>query len=210
MLRHVDIWRAVDKLALSHGMSPSGLARRAGLDATTFNKSKRVTRDGKQRWPSTESISKILRATGASLAEFVTLIDEQNAGELARRIPFTSYGDAGRGERFDESGHPSGGGWDEVLVPRPGDPQAYALEIDRNDLAPVYRSGEIVVVSPSASIRRGDRVVIRTRQGDLLLRELVRQSAAKLELATVTGGGESDSLDLSEIAWMSRIIWASQ
>jgi phage repressor protein C with HTH and peptisase S24 domain len=71
MLRHSDIWNAIDRLARDHGFSPSGLARRAGLDATTFNKSKRKTRDGKERWPSTESISKILQATGASLGEFV-------------------------------------------------------------------------------------------------------------------------------------------
>ena len=210
MLRHADIWRAVDKLALSHGMSPSGLARRAGLDPTTFNKSKRITRDGKQRWPSTESISKILRATGASLAEFVTLVDEQNAEELARRIPFMACRDANGASQFDDDGHPAGEAWDEVLVPQPSDPNAYALEIDQDDLAPVYRNGELVVVSPSASIRRGDRVVIRTRSGDLMLRELVRQSAAKVELTTINRNGGDTVLDLSEIIWMSRIIWASQ
>lgn len=70
MLRHADIWRAIDALASSHGMTASGLARRAGLDPTTFNKSKRITRDGKPRWPSTESVSKILQATESSLDEF--------------------------------------------------------------------------------------------------------------------------------------------
>ena len=65
MLSHSRIWAAIDPLAARHGMTPSGLARRAGLDATTFNRSKRVTGDGRQRWPSTESIAKILDATGA-------------------------------------------------------------------------------------------------------------------------------------------------
>jgi phage repressor protein C with HTH and peptisase S24 domain len=68
MLKHSDIWHAVDRLAARYSMSPSGLARRAGLDPTTFNKSKRITREGKQRWPNTESIAKILEATGASIA----------------------------------------------------------------------------------------------------------------------------------------------
>ena len=79
MLKHGDVWRAIDRLAAKYDMSPSGLARRAGLDPTTFNKSKRITKEGKQRWPSTESISKILAATGASLAEFVGQIGEDNA-----------------------------------------------------------------------------------------------------------------------------------
>ena len=75
MLRHSDIWNAIDRLARDRGYSASGLARRAGLDPTTFNKSKRKSPDGKERWPSTESISKVLKVTGASLGEFF-LTDE--------------------------------------------------------------------------------------------------------------------------------------
>ncbi len=51
MLTQADMWRAIDGLAKKHGMSPSGLARRAGLDPTTFNKSKRITREGGNAGP---------------------------------------------------------------------------------------------------------------------------------------------------------------
>ncbi len=71
MLTHSSIWSAIDALATEHGLSVSGLARRAGLDPTTFNKSKRISRDGKPRWPSTESVAKILNATGATLPDLV-------------------------------------------------------------------------------------------------------------------------------------------
>ena len=74
MLTHPQIWRALDALAARHGMSPSGLAKLAGLDPTTFNKSKRGTVNGKLRWPSTESIAKVLGATGATLEDFVALV----------------------------------------------------------------------------------------------------------------------------------------
>ena len=47
MLSHAQIWNALDRLAERNGMSPSGLAKKAGLDATTFNKSKRITNDGR-------------------------------------------------------------------------------------------------------------------------------------------------------------------
>lgn len=76
MLTHAQIWKAVDALAERHGLSASGLAKLAGLDPTSFNKSKRGSESGKLRWPSTESISKILAATGTSLADFVALIGE--------------------------------------------------------------------------------------------------------------------------------------
>ena len=86
MLKHADVWKALDRLAREYGYSASGLARKAGLDPTTFNKSKRVTREGKLRWPSTESVSKVLTATGANLAEFVSYVTDSEGARLVGRI----------------------------------------------------------------------------------------------------------------------------
>ena len=74
MLTHAQVWSAIDRLAARAGLSASGLARRAGLDPTTFNKSKRITPAGRARWPSTESIAKALAATGTPIDVFVELI----------------------------------------------------------------------------------------------------------------------------------------
>ncbi len=210
MLRHGDIWQAIDRLAARHKLSPSGLARRAGLDPTTFNKSKRVSREGKQRWPSTESIAKILEATGASLAEFVGDIGGENAGALARRIPVIGYAQAGGEGYFDDAGYPTGKGWDEILFPHLGDPQAYALEISGDSMEPVYREGDTIVVSPGANIRRGDRVVVKTTRGEVMAKELLRQSARKVELISLNRAHPDRILDAQEIAWMARIVWVSQ
>src|SRR5215475_3761334 len=109
LLRHADIWQAIDQLASEHGYSPSGLARRAGLDPTTFNKSKRVAQDGRPRWPSTESIAKILEASGATLGEFVALIGKaQGSAGIVRRIPVIAYSQATAKGQFDASGRPAG------------------------------------------------------------------------------------------------------
>ena len=210
MLRHADVWRAIDQLAAKYGFSPSGLARRAGLDPTTFNKSKRVTSEGKQRWPSTESVAKILSATGASLAEFVSLIGEENASALAQRIPVISYAQAGHNGFFDETGYPTGSGWDEVLFPQIGDPNAFALEISGDDMQPVYRDGDTIIVSPAASIRRGDRIVVKTLEGDVMAKQLRRMTARRVELVSLNPAEEERVLSAGEVAWMSRIIWASQ
>jgi 2-hydroxychromene-2-carboxylate isomerase len=74
MLSHERIWSALDALAERHGLTASGLARRAGLDPTAFNKSKRRGADGRDRWPSTESLAKVLDATGSSLDDFMSLV----------------------------------------------------------------------------------------------------------------------------------------
>jgi phage repressor protein C with HTH and peptisase S24 domain len=210
MLRHADIWRAIDRLAADHGLSPSGLARRAGLDPTTFNKSKRATKDGKKRWPSTESLAKVLGATGASLADFVALVGAESGEPLARRIPVIGYAEAGAAGYFDDAGYPAGSGWDEVVFPETVDPHAYALEISGDSMVPVYRDGDIIVVSPEASIRRGDRVVVKTQGGEVMAKQLARRSALKVELQSINPDHPDRSLSTKDVAWMSRIIWASQ
>ena len=210
MLRHADIWRAIDRLATKHGMSASGLARRSGLDPTTFNKSKRITKEGKQRWPSTESVSKVLAATGDAIAEFVAQMSEDNASILAQRVPVIGYAQAGDKGYFDDAGYPTGSGWDEVLFPQIGDTHAFALEISGSSMEPIYRDGDTIVVSPAAGIRRGDRVVVKTKEGEIMAKELSRQSARKIELASLNKDHPDRSLGVEEIDWMARIVWASQ
>jgi len=76
MFTHAQIWSGLDRLAKAKGYSPSGLAKLSGLDPTSFNKSKRISPDGKPRWPSTESLSKVLSVTDMSLSDFVQYIDD--------------------------------------------------------------------------------------------------------------------------------------
>lgn len=210
MLRHSDIWRAIDRLAESHGMTPSGLARRAGLDPTTFNKSKRLTAEGKQRWPSTESLAKVLRATGATFADFVALVGEDAGGGPSQRIPVIGHAQAGQSGFFDDAGFPTGQGWDEVRFPDIGDPHAYALEVSGDSMEPVYREGDLIVVSPEANVRRGDRVVAKTQEGEVMVKQLVRQTARRVELASLNPSYEDRVLSPQDLAFLARIVWASQ
>ena len=69
-ITHDDIWTAIELFARAHKMSCSGLARSAHLDPTTFNRSKRWSRYGQERWPSMQSIAKILAATDADMEDF--------------------------------------------------------------------------------------------------------------------------------------------
>jgi phage repressor protein C with HTH and peptisase S24 domain len=210
MLRHQDIWRAIDRLAVESGLSASALARKSGLDPTSFNRSKRIARNGKPRWPTTESIAKVLVATNKTMGHFVALMNEGSDGGVMQRIPVIGYAQAGRQGFFDDAGYPVGSGWDAVDFPNVGDPNAYALEVSGDSMEPVYRDGDIVVVSPRASIRRGDRVVVKTRAGEILAKNLDRQTADRVELKSFNIAHGSIELSLEDIEWMARIIWASQ
>ncbi len=208
MLTHAQIWAALDRLAANSGLSASGLAKRAGLDPTTFNKSKRVTPQGRPRWPSTESIAKSLSATGIPIEQFVALLGDGKGP--ARPVPLTGFAQAGAGGYFDDAGFPVGKGWDEISFPQVEDPHAYALEISGDSMEPAYRDGTIIVVSPAAPVRRGDRVVVRTHDGAVTAKELKRKTARTIELRAFNSDHGERTLDVDDVQWIARIVWASQ
>ena len=211
MLTHKQIWTAIDALAAKNKLSASGLAKLSGLDPTTFNKSKRGAPTGKLRWPSTESISKILAATGASLEEFVALVSKDGGTHAPLRlIPLVGMAQAGSRGFFDDAGYPAGSGWDEIPFPELGDEHAYALEVSGDSMLPVYRDGDRIILSPAASARRGDRVVVKTLAGEVLAKQLARLTAQRIDLKSLNPAYEDRSFALSEVAFIHRIIWASQ
>jgi phage repressor protein C with HTH and peptisase S24 domain len=105
---------------------------------------------------------------------------------------------------------PAGKGWDEVALPSSGDEHAYALEISGDAMKPAYRDGDIVIVSPGTAIRRGDRVVVKTSDGEVMVKELKRRTARQLELQSLNPVHADRTLDADDVAWIARIVWASQ
>jgi phage repressor protein C with HTH and peptisase S24 domain len=208
ILTHEQIWTALDRLAERAGLSPSGLAKRSGLDPTTFNKSKRITPEGRERWPSTESVAKALAATNNSIDTFVQLIGD--TARTVQSVPLLGFAQAGAGGYFDEGGFPTGKGWDEVALPSVNDEHAYALEISGDSMRPAYRDGDVIVVSPATPIRRGDRVVVKTRGGEVMVKELKRRAAKTLELQSLNPNHVDRTLAAADVDWIARIVWASQ
>jgi len=214
-MRHEDVWRAIDTLAAENGLSPSGLARRAGLDPTSFNLSKRRTADGKSRWPSTESLAKVLEATGAALEDFSALVTgaraiPERSSRARTKIPLIGMAQAGSSGFFDDGGYPAGAGWDVVELPATTDPNAYALSITGDSMEPVYRDGDTIIVSPAAPVRTGDRVVARDIHGAVMAKLLSRRTAGRIELTSLNPAYPLLTYAAAQVAWMHRIIWAAQ
>src|SRR5919112_2013562 len=208
MLSHDRIWAAIDALAERYGMTASGLARRSGLDPTSFNRSKRTSPEGRDRWPSTESIAKILRATGASAEDFLRLVEP--SGPVRRpMVPLIGMADARSTNLFTEDGLPTGGdGWEEIDFPDLGTTeQVFALEVTGDALAPLYRDGDVLIVSPTAPIRKGDRVVVRLRNGEITAGELKRRLVKSLEIHPLARTGEERTIPMEDVHWTARVMW---
>jgi phage repressor protein C with HTH and peptisase S24 domain len=208
-LTHNQIWNALDDLAKSAKLTPSGLAKKAGLDPTTFNKSKRITPEGRPRWPSTESVAKSLAATGTKVDTFVKLITGSGKATISN-VPLIGFAEAGAGGYFDDGGFPVGKGWEEIAFPSVTDEHAYALEISGDSMKPAYRNGDVIVVSPAAPVRRGDRVVVKTKDDEVMVKELKRKTSKSIELKSLNAEHRDRTLPMSEVVWVARIVWASQ
>src|SRR6202030_1276696 len=125
------------------------------------------------------------------------LASSSGARSMSRRVPLIGLAQAGGEGFFDDGGYPVGGSWDEVSLPDIADPNAYALEISGESMEPVYRDGDLVIVSPSAPIRRGDRVVVRTTDGQVMAKQLTRRSARRVELRSLNPSHPDFTFDLT-------------
>jgi phage repressor protein C with HTH and peptisase S24 domain len=212
MLGHDEVWHAIDALAEKNGLSPSGLARRSGLDPTTFNKSKRFAADGRPRWPSTESIAKILRATGTSIGELFGFASQaiDRTGDLS--VPLIGEAHAGL-----ELAPPSAN--DPIMLPRPPrivsfpdrrHEPLFALSVVGDSMLPLYRNGDILFVSPTAPVRTGDRVVVKLRSSEVMVKVLKAQDDGTLAFHAVSPDHPDVAFPADAVEWMSRIVYATQ
>ena len=127
-----------------------------------------------------------------------------------RPVPLIGLAQAGQSGFFDDAGFPAGGGWEEIAFPELADEHAYGLEITGESMLPVYRDGDRILVSPGGNLRRGDRVVAKTRAGEVMAKQLGRLTAQRIELKSFNPDYEDRGFALSDIAFVHRIIWASQ
>jgi len=208
-LDHSSVWFAIDQLARRNRLSPSALARRAGLDPTTFNKSKRIGGNGKERWPSMESVAKVLKATGNTFDDFAGLISGRLLGRTNRPIPLLPLKSKDVSRFFDPAGERTGDDWEAIDLPLVVDPGMIAVEICDNRMEPVFSSGDTLVVSPDAALRRGDRVLVLTDDGYLTGYRFKKRLAEAIDFSGLAGATDDVRLPVGRVVWVARIstVW---
>jgi phage repressor protein C with HTH and peptisase S24 domain len=77
-------------------------------------------------------------------------------------------------------------------------------------MKPAYRDGDIIIVSPGAPVRRGDRVVVKTKDGEVMVKQLARKTAKTIELQSLNPEHPNRTLAMVDVLWVARIVWASQ
>ncbi|RPD37794.1 helix-turn-helix transcriptional regulator [Candidatus Liberibacter solanacearum] len=211
---HEKIWEAIDQMAKRHNLTPSGLARKAGLDPTSFNKSKRFGVERRNRWPSTESISKILEATNETICQFfgIPFLEGKNIEKKEKEIPLLDFPPSESSGFFDSGGFPAGNKWNTVGVPEIRSPHngIYAIQIQDTSMLPLYRKGDILILNAAIQVNCGDRVLIKPHEGDIEAKVLISQRGRSIDLMSLNCCYPVDTIDVSDIEWIARILWASQ
>lgn len=209
-LSHHRLWTAIDALARRQGLSASALARKAGLDPTAFNPSKRFGPGvpPRPRWPSTESLNRILEVSHASLAEFAALAEDSDA--RVATAPLLGMAQAGSDGFFDDAGLPTGDGWDQTDLPAPKE-TLFSLLISGDSMEPLYREGDRVLVDRERTdVRKGDRVVVRIRTGETLAKEVGAINGKTVTLTSINPAYPPRMIARADIDWVARILWVSQ
>lgn len=207
-MKYETVWCAVDNLAKSLGLSPSGLAKKSGLDATTFNKSKRKRPDGKNRWPSLDSLNKVLEFCNLSFEEFYKYGESVPTNNNLNAIPYLKISAIAQAECCKDKTLDTSN-WEMFCFPD-GSHNLYALEIDTTKYAPLYKSGTLIVLTKNSEIRRNDRVAVFKTDGSVELFEFVHRRPQTIELASVNNPQQLISMNIDEINFLHRIVWASQ
>lgn len=207
-MHYNEVWTAVDKLAKLQGLSPSGLAKKAGLDATTFNKSKRLRPDGKKRWPSLESLNKITDVSGISFDQFCRLgKEDETTIPLNNAIPFIKLSKLKNCDISDKQ--IVSDDWKMIRFPDANE-NLFAVEITGNKTAPYFPDGTMLIISKNSGVRRNDKIVILKTDGDTEIKRFIRRTASTLEVADINDEKKEISLPICDIRLINRIIWASQ
>jgi len=207
---HRDLWAAIDAMAARRGLSPSALARAAGLDPTSFNPAKRHAAHGRPRWPGTEALMRALAAADFTLADFARLLHDTPAetgvgGHPLKLIDLSRLDD---GNTLSEDGLPSGPDWESwhAAPPHLG-PRAFAVRLDTAALMPLLRPGSVLLLAPDATTRPGDRVLLPGPDG-VTAAILRARTAQGCVIAPFTGSGPEQPIP-APVRWLHRIAMTS-
>lgn len=196
MIEAADIYRGIDLLAERLGKKTSSLAASAGLDPTSFISSKRTS----GRWPSTETIARVLNANGMTLMDYAALVEGGDAEWAV--VPSISLEDSTEEDMWvGDLPKPNAGG---VHVPKIPDASAYAIEITNDALEPYFTTGDIIVISPSEKPAIKSRVLVVPYDKPAKIGFATRIGAKQVHVRTIPSMRE-DVFELSKLRAFHKI-----
>lgn len=203
-LNHASIWRAIDLIARRNGLTASALARKAGLDSTTFNQSKRLTSSGKERWPSTESIAKVLTAAGVTFIDFATLATSPKPRNTsAPAIPVKAVWSADGLEHAQPTTKPRRTPFFRLSATQTRD--VFAIRVQDGTLEPICRRDQVLIAAPVVAPAPGMLLALQLQDRPPILAHLEGAAPAHWDIRRLPHG-DMQRIAAEEIRWYARIL----
>ena len=122
-------------------------------------------------------------------------------------IPVVSMASANGDGPCWEDAYPVGHGMEMIWRPHDVyDPRAFGVKVDGDSMAPVFRSGDIVVVCPQKQVFSGDEVVARLRDGRVVVK-VIRYSDGYVVLQSYNPDHEPIFAEKDQLEFAYKIIW---
>lgn len=203
----------------ARGLSQPALARLCGWDSQS-----RISQyETDNREPQLDDLKKIARALGVPIESLVTGTNEiphvssrlrltikkpgveegPDVGPYAM-VPVVGTAQLGPDGYWVAMEYPVGHGDGSLDVPT-RDHQAYALRVKGDSMAPAIRDGWYVVVEPNYPVHPGEYVVVVTKDGRSMVKELLWQRNGQIVLMSVADGFERITLDMDEVEKLHHV-----
>ena len=199
--------KAIEKLKEymeEHGLSQVQLAKKLGWTPSDLN----TTLKGKKPL-GRKRLQHIAKALGLTF-EIGAEVPGEPVPPPRGELPVVSLAQGGPKGFFDDQGYPAGEGFKRVKRPYDvRDPHAYGVEIRGDSMAPKYEEGDIVIASPRKQVVSGDYCVVKTRQGEVMVKR-VRFRDGMVILESLNPAYEPILLKKKDVAFCHRIVWVKQ
>lgn len=124
-------------------------------------------------------------------------IEDMEYRFAGRPNPVVGYVMGGDRGYYDELAYSTGHGDGAVLYPTQ-DKNTYALRVRGTSMEPRIHPGEYVVVMPNHTVKTNDEVVVRTKDGRVMVKKLGARRNGVIELKSINESGEHPIIKVDE------------
>ena len=155
---------------------------------------------------SDELLARIAKALGTKVSEIHAAAEDRAvynadpAGKLRtfRDVPVVGTAQLGDNGFWEELEFPVGHGDGYITYPAK-DPQTYALRVRGDSMRPRIKSGEFIVAEPHTPPQPGDDVVVKTKSGRSMVKELLYMRDNEVALGSINQDHKTITIPLTDI-----------
>lgn len=148
----------------------------------------------------------VLMASAADESHWNGAPETSRSVSRMRKIPVVGTAKLGDDGHFHELEYPVGFGDGYVDMPS-ADGNAYAVRCRGDSMAPRIKNGEFVVVNPSVEVTPGDEVLVRSKDGRVMVKHFAYRREGRVHLLSVNEAHPTIAIDESDIDAM-HYVWA--